>query len=99
MSGRAWVKSRSTSAGAADGHEPNVERCCAKILLAHGERMADGPFVCPVCGTEWARTTQRLHGLRVPVFAKAGLREALTVQPGRTRPFLVALSEYSPPRD
>ena len=42
---------------AADGHEPNVERCCAKILLAHGERMADGPFVCPVCGTEWARST------------------------------------------
>jgi hypothetical protein len=84
---------------AADGHEPNVERCCAKILLAHGERMAEGSFVCPVCGTEWARTTQRLHGLRVPVFAKAGLREPLTVQPGRTRPFLVALSEYSPPRD
>ena len=27
---------------AADGHEPNVERCCAKILLAHGERMAEG---------------------------------------------------------
>ena len=84
---------------AADGHEPNVERCCAKILLAHGERMAEGSFVCPVCGTEWARTTQRLHGLRVPVFAKAGLPEPLTVQPGRTRPFLVALSEYSPPRD
>ena len=84
---------------AADGHEPNVERCCAKILLAHGERMADGEFSCPVCGTEWTRTTERLHGLRVPVFAKRGLAEALTVQPGRTRPFLVALSEYSPPRD
>ena len=38
---------------AADGREPNVDRCCAKILLAHGERMADGPFNCPVCGTEW----------------------------------------------
>ena len=84
---------------AADGHEPNVERCCAKILLAHGERMADGPFTCPVCGTAWTRSTQRLHGLRVAVFAKAGLAEPLTVQPGRTRPFLVPLSEYSPPRD
>jgi len=84
---------------AADGHEPDVERCCAKILLAHGERMAEGPFTCPVCGTEWTRTTQRLHGLHVSVFAKRGLREPLTVQPGRTRPFLVALSEYSPPRD
>jgi len=69
---------------AADGHEPNVERCCAKILLAHGERLREGLFVCPVCGTEWTRTTQRLHGLRVPVFAKATLREPLTVQPGRT---------------
>ena len=84
---------------AATGDEPNVERCCAKILLAHGERMAEGPFTCPVCGTEWTLTKQRLHGLRVAVFAKRGLHEALTVQPGRTRPFLVALSEYSPPRD
>ena len=84
---------------AADGREPNVDRCCAKILLAHGERMADGPFNCPVCGTEWTRSTQRLHGLRVPVFAKATLGEPLTVQPGRTRAFLVSLSEYSPPRE
>jgi hypothetical protein len=84
---------------AADGRQPNVDRCCAKILLAHGERMADGPFSCPVCGTEWTRTTQRLHGLRVPVFAKEGLNEPVTMQPGRTRPFLVSLSEYSPPRE
>lgn len=104
--GRSFVRRVRGEAGAefpylaaGDGHEPNVDRCCAKILLAHGERMAEGPFVCPVCGTEWTRTTQRLHGLRVPVFAKAGLTEPLTVQPGRTRPFLVALSEYSPPRD
>jgi hypothetical protein len=84
---------------ATDGHEPNVERCCAKILLRHGERLRDGPFTCPVCRTRWERRTERLHGLRVPVFAKAGLAEALTVQPGRTRPFLVPLSEYSPPRE
>ena len=82
-----------------DGPEPNVERCCAKILLKHGDRMIDGPFACPVCGTNWERRTERLHGLRVPVFAKAGLSEPLTVQPGRTRPFLVVISEYSPPRD
>jgi hypothetical protein len=37
--------------------------------------------------------------MRVPVFAKNALSEPLTVQQGRTRPFLVALSEYSPPRD
>ncbi len=84
---------------AADGHEPNVERCCAKILLAHGERMAEGEFVCPVCRTRWERRTERLHGLRVPVFAKPGLAEPLAIQPGRTRPFLVSVSEYSPPRD
>jgi predicted RNA-binding Zn-ribbon protein involved in translation (DUF1610 family) len=84
---------------AQDGHEPNVERCCAKILLTYGDRMADGAFACPVCGTQWERRSERLHGLRVPVFAKAGLAEALTVQPGRTRPFLVSISEYSPPRD
>jgi hypothetical protein len=52
-----------------------------------------------VCDTEWTRTTQRLHGLRVPVFAKGGLNEPVTVQAGRTRPFLVSLSEYSPPRE
>jgi hypothetical protein len=84
---------------AKDGHEPNVERCCAKILLKHGEGMPDGPFSCPVCGTKWERRAERLHGLRVAVFAKPGLSEALTVQPGRSRPFLVPVSEYSPPRE
>ena len=82
-----------------DGQQPQIERCCAKILLKHGDRMTDGPFSCPVCGTNWERRTERLHGLRVPVFAKAGLAEPLTVQAGRTRPFLVVVSEYSPPRD
>lgn len=84
---------------AADGHEPDVERCCAKILLAHGARMADGPFACPVCDTKWERRLDRLHGFRVPVFLKAGRADALTIQAGRHRPFLVAVSEYSPPRD
>jgi uncharacterized Zn ribbon protein len=84
---------------AADGQEPRVERCCTKILLTHGERMRDGLFVCPVCATRWTKRTERLHGLRVPVFEKEGLAEPLTVQPGRTRPFLVGVSEYSPPRD
>ncbi len=83
----------------ADGHQPNVERCCAKILLSHGERMPDGEFVCPVCGTRWQRSSEKLHGLRVPIFAKPGLAEPLTIQPGRTRPFLVSISEYSPPRE
>ena len=84
---------------AKDGHEPNVERCCAKILLKYGEGMPDGPFACPVCGTKWDRRSERVHGLRVAVFNKAGLSEGLTIQPGRTRPFLVLLSEYSPPRE
>jgi hypothetical protein len=61
--------------------------------------MPDGVFVCPVCGTEWQRSTERLHGLSVAIFKKPGLAEALTIQPGRTRPFLVSLSEYSPPRE
>jgi predicted RNA-binding Zn-ribbon protein involved in translation (DUF1610 family) len=81
------------------GHEPNVDRCCAKILLAYGERMRVGAFACPVCGTSWERGSERLHGLRVPVFRKAGLPEALTIQPGSPRPFLITLSEYSPPRE
>lgn len=84
---------------ATDGHQPNVDRCCAKILLAQGERLRDGPFSCPVCGQTWQKRTERRHGMRLPVFAKEGLVEPLTIQPGRTRPFLVALSEYSPPRD
>ena len=84
---------------AADGHEPDVERCCAKILLAHGPRMADGLFACPVCATKWERRTDRLHGFRVPVFVKSGAGEPITIQAGRNRPFLVAVSEYSPPRD
>jgi hypothetical protein len=84
---------------AADGHEPVVERCCTKILLTHGRRMQEGAFTCPACRTVWERRTERLHGLRVPVFAKPGLEEPRTIQEGKTRPFLVALSEYSPPRD
>ncbi len=84
---------------AADGQEPRVERCCTKILLTHGERMRDGLFVCPGCATRWTKRTERLHGLRVPVFEKDGLDEPLTIQPGRTRPFLVGIGEYSPPRD
>jgi len=61
--------------------------------------MPEGAFTCPVCATEWAKRTERLHGLRVAVFEKRGLAEPLTIQPGRTRPFLVAVSEYTPPRD
>jgi uncharacterized Zn ribbon protein len=83
----------------ADGQQPQIERCCAKILLSHGERMPDGLFVCPVCGTEWQRSAERLHGLRVAIFKKPGLAEPLAIQSGRTRPFLVSLSEYSPPRE
>ncbi len=84
---------------AADGQEPRVERCCTKILLTHGARMPEGAFVCPVCRTRWTKRTERLHGLSVPVFEKDGLAEPLTIQPGRTRPFLIAISEYAPPRD
>lgn len=84
---------------ATSGEEPTVDRCCAKILLRHGERMREGAFTCPVCATEWEKRTERLHGLRVPVFKKAGLAEPRTIQPGRPRSFLVPLSEYSPPRD
>jgi uncharacterized Zn ribbon protein len=83
----------------ADGQQPQIERCCAKILLSHGERMPDGMFVCPVCGTEWQRSAERLHGLRVAIFKKPGLAEPLAIQSGRTRSFLVSISEYSPPRD
>lgn len=84
---------------AADAQEPRVERCCTKILLAHGATMRDGEFACPVCGTRWTKRTERRHGLRVPTFAKAGLAEPLTIQPGRTRPFLITVSEYAPPRE
>ena len=84
---------------AVDGQEPIVDRCCAKILLTHGAGMAEGEFVCPVCATRWVKRTERLHGLRVPVFEKEGLAEPLTIQAGRTRPFLVGIAEYSPPRD
>lgn len=96
---RAGPESSFPYLASAEGQEPDVERCCAKILLGHGPTMADGAFACPVCGTRWERRTDRLHGFRVPVFAKPGLGEALTIQPGRRRPFLVAVSEYSPPRD
>lgn len=84
---------------AVDGQEPHVERCCAKILLTYGGRMREGEFTCPVCRTSWIKRAERLHGLRVAVFDKDGLAEPLTIQPGRTRPFLVGVSEYSPPRD
>ena len=84
---------------AADGREPNVDRCCAKILLAYGERMGEGPFSCPVCGTRWTKSLERLHGMRVSVFAKDALPEPVAIQTGRSRSFLVARSEWSPPRE
>lgn len=84
---------------AADGDEPLVERCCAKILIGHGPRMRDGAFECPVCATRWRRSSERVHGLRVPVFSKDGLASPLTIQEGRDRPFLVSVTEYTPPRD
>ena len=96
---RAGGTGRFAYLAAADGQEPRVERCCTKILLAHGAHMPDGPFECPVCSTRWSKRAERLHGLRVPVFHKEGLDEPLTIQPGRTRPFLIAISEYAPPRD
>lgn len=85
--------------GAEDGREPLTERCCAKILLRHGHRMAPAELRCPVCGTQWSIGSSSAHGLRVPTFSKEGLEEPLTIQPGRTRPFLVALSRYSAPRE
>lgn len=84
---------------AVDGQEPIVERCCAKILLTHGERMREGAFECPVCQTRWLKETQRLHGIKVPVFVRPELEEPLTIEAGKSRPFLVRLSEYSPPRE
>jgi len=85
--------------GAADGREPVTDRCCAKILLQHGEHLAPGTFICPVCRTRWTIGSTRAHGLRLPTFAKEGLEEPLTIQQGRTRPFLIALSRYSAPRE
>jgi predicted RNA-binding Zn-ribbon protein involved in translation (DUF1610 family) len=85
--------------GAEGGPQPITNRCCAKILLRHGEHMPLGEFACPVCSTAWTIGTTRAHGLRLPTFAKDDLSEPLTVQPGRTRPFLVSLSRYSAPRE
>lgn len=85
--------------GAEDGREPATDRCCAKILLQHGAHAPAGELVCPACRTQWTIGTARLHGLRVPTFAKRGLEEPLTIQPGRTRSFLVGISHYSAPRD
>lgn len=96
---RAGPEDRFPYLAAADGQEPRVERCCTKILLTHGDRLREGSWVCPVCATRWTKRSERLHGLRVPVFEKEGLDEPLTIQPGRTRPFLVGVSDYSPPRD
>ncbi len=85
--------------GAEDGREPVTDRCCAKILLQHGGHVPPGEFVCPVCRTRWTIGATRLHGLRVPTFSKVGLDEPLTIQPGRTRSFLVRVSHYSAPRE
>ena len=85
--------------GAEDGREPVTDRCCAKILLQHGAHLASGQFVCPVCGTRWTIGSARLHGLHLPTFEKPGLAEPFTIQPGRTRSFLVRISHYSAPRN
>ncbi len=85
--------------GAEDGREPLTDRCCAKILLQHGPHLPTGAFTCPVCRTRWTVGSTRLHGLRLPTFSKAGLDEPLTIQPGRTRSFLVRISHHSAPRE
>jgi hypothetical protein len=85
--------------GSEDGVEPLTERCCAKILLERGAQLAIGDFVCPVSRTKWHVGSARAHGLRLPTFTRDGLAEPLTIQPGKTRSFLVGLSHYSPPRE
>src|SRR5438093_9169761 len=85
--------------GAADGRQPNVERCCAKILLSHGERMADGAFVCPVCGTEWQRRPNGSIACALAFFRRPpppGPLPFRAVEPGR---FPGTLPGIPPPRD
>jgi len=77
--------------GAADGHQPNVERCCAKILLSHGERIADGPFDLSGVRYAWQRAP---NGCTVCVSRSSRRADSPSRHDpgGRTRPFLVTLS-------
>jgi hypothetical protein len=49
--------------------------------------------------TQRERVREALGALPPEQLKIVELREQLTVQPGRSRPFVFALSEYSPPRD
>jgi hypothetical protein len=84
---------------AESGEDPLVERCCAGILIRYGATLAAGEFRCPVCRTDWTKSTGQRGGMRFAQFEKAGLPEPYTVQRGRTRSFMVPVSAYSPPRE
>ncbi len=84
---------------AEDGTEPLLERCCAQILLRHGERLAVEEFRCPVCHTHWAKKPAMKGGVEVTCFQREGLEEPFAIQVGAPRRFLVPLRHYRQPSE
>src|SRR5438067_10359729 len=78
----------------ADARNP-LDRKSTRLNSSH----ASSSYIVFCLRTEWRVASARLHGLRLPTFAKRGLTEPLTIQSGRTRSFLVGVSHYSPPRE
>ncbi|MCL5256229.1 MAG: hypothetical protein M1319_00325 [Chloroflexi bacterium] len=82
-----------------EGPEPVTQRCCARIILRHGQDTKVEHFVCPICRTEWRREMVARGGVNVPCFTRPDLAEPLTIQQGKPRPFLVPVSRHSPPHE
>lgn len=83
---------------AEDGQNPLTPRCCARIILAHGERLPRGSqFNCPICGANWRKDEiERGPHRTVTAFVDEGREVAVAIQDGATRRFLVPAEEYQP---
>lgn len=76
-----------------------TNRCCAKLILGHGDRLKAGKqFVCPLCGTEWKKEmSQHRSGVQVAGYTNAARGVTIAIQRGGTREYLVPIEEFRPP--
>lgn len=88
-----------TFLSAIDGHQPLVDRCCARLLLHYGPTLRAPSLRCPICGTDWTRDTVVRGGLSTRCFRSPRVSEPLAIQQGQARRFLIPFSLYTHPRD
>lgn len=107
-SGRVWAERARAAEGqrfpyleAETGEAALTNRCCAKLILGHGDRMETGKrFTCPMCGSGWEKQlVEHRSGLQVAGYRNMARGVTIAVQKGARRDYLVPLEEFRPPRD